>query len=862
MATRTVSLAGGNWSNVLTWSEGIVPTAADDVVSIAAGLSGPLTIDAGAVCRSFDHSNGGGTITHNAGVTWTIGDATAGVGNLALKLIAGVTYTLNNATTSAILFTSTSGTQQTVDFAGKTTGNVTFGGGSGTLSYQLTGTFNTGATATVTLTRGTLDTNGQMCSWGKFNSTNSNTRTLTLGASQITLTGDGGGVWDTTTTTNLTLNAGTSLITLSGADPSFRGGGKTYYDITWSAVVTASNIGFTGANTMRNLTVIGAAVKTAGFRALSSSSQTITGTLTLTGQSAVNRLHVFGTTLGTQGTFALSTTGTAVLTNVDFMDVAFTGTNTPVTGTSIGDAWGNSGITFTAAVTRYWVGGTGNWSDTAHWSTSSGGAGGASVPLCHDTVNVDANSGGGTVTADMPRLGRDISFAGFTGTWTITVAVHLYGSVTLGSAMTVAGAANNYMLRGRGSHTLTSNGKSYARSVVFNAVGGTYTLQDAFATALTFQLEDGIFNANGFNVTCNMMNSSQSTTRTLTMGSGTWTLTQTTGTAWNLATVTNLTFNANTSTIVLTDTGASAKTFAGGGRTYNNLSFTAAGTGGLTITGANTFNVLTLSGNRTITFPAGVTTTLSSLVASGAAGALLSFVSSSAGSAATLSDASGTNQVDYVSIKDSAATGGATWRANHSVDVSGNSGWVFVEEFSVSALVSGGGLSSAVGIAGFGTSTSGVSTGGGLPKAFPSIDKPIASRVVGGGLCSALAGKTPTRSASVIGGGLASASSLANRGGIGSVIGGGLPATSSTSERNPASRVVGGGLLRCGASHAGNVGAQTTGGGLPRAEAYQLRVHPGVSTTSRRTGKSTTATRVGSSTSRSGSGVSTYTGEE
>jgi len=29
---------------------------------------------------------------------------------------------------------------------------------------------------------------------------------------------------------------------------------------------------------------------------------------------------------------------------------------------------------------RYWVGGSGNTNDTAHWATSSGGTGGASVP--------------------------------------------------------------------------------------------------------------------------------------------------------------------------------------------------------------------------------------------------------------------------------------------------------------------------------------------------------------------------------------------------------------------------------------------------------------------------------------------------
>jgi hypothetical protein len=36
---------------------------------------------------------------------------------------------------------------------------------------------------------------------------------------------------------------------------------------------------------------------------------------------------------------------------------------------------------------RYWVGGTGTWSstNTANWSTSSGGAGGASVPTARTT---------------------------------------------------------------------------------------------------------------------------------------------------------------------------------------------------------------------------------------------------------------------------------------------------------------------------------------------------------------------------------------------------------------------------------------------------------------------------------------------
>jgi hypothetical protein len=49
---------------------------------------------------------------------------------------------------------------------------------------------------------------------------------------------------------------------------------------------------------------------------------------------------------------------------------------------------------------RFWVGGTGAWnsSNTANWSVSSGGPGGASVPGSGDTVTIDANSGTGTCT--------------------------------------------------------------------------------------------------------------------------------------------------------------------------------------------------------------------------------------------------------------------------------------------------------------------------------------------------------------------------------------------------------------------------------------------------------------------------------
>ena len=55
---------------------------------------------------------------------------------------------------------------------------------------------------------------------------------------------------------------------------------------------------------------------------------------------------------------------------------------------------------------RYWVGGTATWDATVgtKWSTTSGGAGGASVPTSADNVFFDANSGAVTVTVSGTRV--------------------------------------------------------------------------------------------------------------------------------------------------------------------------------------------------------------------------------------------------------------------------------------------------------------------------------------------------------------------------------------------------------------------------------------------------------------------------
>jgi hypothetical protein len=150
-----------------------------------------------------------------------------------------------------------------------------------------------------------------------------------------------------------------------------------------------------------------------------------------------------------------------------------------------------------------------------------------------------------------------------------------------------------------------------------------------------------------------------------------------TTTAWNNATPTNFTTTAGTGTGKISMTGATAKTFVGGGSTYN-CTLSNDGAGALTVTGSNTFTTIANGVQpTTFTFTAGTTTTVTNWNVSGTSGNLVTIGSATAASH-TLSKASGIVVSNYLSISRSTATGGATWYAQTtSVDGGNNSGWLF-----------------------------------------------------------------------------------------------------------------------------------------------------------------------------------------
>jgi hypothetical protein len=368
------------------------------------------------------------------------------------------------------------------------------------------------------------------------------------------------------------------------------------------------------------------------------------------------------------GTARTITAAAVTLVNCDFQDITGAGAGS-WSGTSVGNALGNSGITFTTPVTRYGVV-AGNFSSTATWSTSTGGAGGASVPLCHDTVVLDASSAAGTYTNDMPRACADLTCTGFTRTLSNSVTTRIYGSVTLGSGMTLS-MASAVVLTGRGSTTLTSAGKVFGGTVQWSLITGTCTLGDAFATTGGVTWDTGTFTDAGFSFTAQAVNVfSAGMTINLT---GTVTLTATSATPWTYGAGT---VNASTATIVYSVASASSRIFQGGGKTYGTLTYTVAGsTGQLQITGQNTFGTINFSditNARTLAMPTSSGTTVTGTFnVNGTSGKLMTVTGD-------LTKASGTVSCDYLSISNSDAAGGAAFYAGaNSTNGGSNTGWIF-----------------------------------------------------------------------------------------------------------------------------------------------------------------------------------------
>lgn len=314
--------------------------------------------------------------------------------------------------------------------------------------------------------------------------------------------------------------------------------------------------------------------------------------------------------------------------------------------------------------TKYWVGGDGVWSSLTNWRTTSGGAIITTPPGSADAARLDSNSGASVVTVDSNITVQTLTCSTFTGTLafgTNTISLNSTGTIFTGSlTMTVTGtpliiATNNSAT----ARTINAQAVSEANSISFRITAGTGTLAFSSNGAVRdLDFTDGV-NPTGYG--------GEQTGNTSFTIYGSFTAS------------TNMTKAAGTGVMTFAAT-SGIKTITTAGVIFDNP-FIFNGIGGtfafqdaLTQGSTRAFTIT----NGTVQLKNGVTSTVGAFATSGTNQKFLQ--STLAGTQATLSQASGTVNASYLTIKDINTTGGATFNAyvtNNNVNSGNNTGWDF-----------------------------------------------------------------------------------------------------------------------------------------------------------------------------------------
>jgi hypothetical protein len=639
----------------------------------------------------FDNTGSAGTVTVDT--VWNIGtfDASGRTSAMTLSISSScVTYGdwkfgtgVTSAVTATLVF-SKNGTQTI------TSNGVQFGC-SITINnpnayVQLADALLLNATKTLLLTAGTFDAVTYNVTTGLFaNSTATNT--LKMGSGTWTLSGTGS-VWALSVSTAPAIIAGTSTIILSDTSTTsrtFAGGGRYYNKLTIGGTTGTSTTTITATNTFGELASTKTVAHTIDF---GNNPQTF-GKWSVTG-TAGNVVTI------SQPTTTNVISGPAV-TGVDYLAMGVFG----LTADSPGEfyAGANSTGTGVAPVYRtaaptprnlFWVGGTGNWSSTTKWATSSGGVSGAAIPTSLDTVTFNSASNPTAYTATIDVAARCAAFtiagpASGNVTFAGTQPIAFHGNVSFAATGITRTYTGNMNWAGNSSYTFTTNALLLGSNITIIGIGSTWTLGGALNIGgNNFLVTYGTFStsASNYTITVGTISSSNSNVRSIFFNGSTLS-SNSNLIAFN--TTTNLLFDAGTSTI---STNSGAPTFtgaiSGNGQTFYNVSFTAASATSITINGANTFNNLTFTGLTSVginavTFSANQTINGTLTLGAGTAAAYRTFLASNTiGTPRTLTVnalAAGAADIDF---RDIVVTGAAApLTGTRFGDCKGNSGITF-----------------------------------------------------------------------------------------------------------------------------------------------------------------------------------------
>jgi hypothetical protein len=174
---------------------------------------------------------------------------------------------------------------------------------------------------------------------------------------------------------------------------------------------------------------------------------------------------------------------------------------------------------------RFWVGGTGTWNstDTTKWSTTSGGASGASVPGSGDVAIFDQAA---TYTVSFSYSSilsvQTISNTAGTVTFAATASFGIFLQALTLTATAVWSSTSAMTFGGTGSFTIDTKGVVLGCSVLFNSSTATWTLASDFAvgTSRNIAFDAGTISLASFSLRTPVFNSTNTFNRTIAFGTG------------------------------------------------------------------------------------------------------------------------------------------------------------------------------------------------------------------------------------------------------------------------------------------------------------------------------------------------------
>ncbi len=338
-------------------------------------------------------------------------------------------------------------------------------------------------------------------------------------------------------------------------------------------------------------------------------------------------------------------------------------------------------------MTRYWIGNSGDWDDTAHWAASSGGVGGASVPTSSDDVTFDANSfSADGFIVNIPSLsfpysqGDNVDFSSVTHNFTLqfqdssAALLIIYGNLTLSNRITITRtgltAFPSIHLETSSTVSFLSNGASIP-GIFFNVFGTGIVNQqdDAIIENLLIGsgLDSPVYNTNGNSLTSSFCS----------VDSGTF---HASSSVLNISAELNTTnasptavFDAGTSVILFT--GPGFLSFDDPAQILNNVSLLS-GSCEIVANANLQFHNLTLAPNTQVTFLQSVIFNITgTFISNGSPGFPITLRSTSPGNTYEI-DASITS-ISQTDVQDCIAGGTIPFVDTDGIDSGNNTNWAF-----------------------------------------------------------------------------------------------------------------------------------------------------------------------------------------